>query len=125
LRTVSDTSVTILNAHIQIIGIPGEKRGRERERERERGKKRFEEIIVENYSNRRKEIANQVQEAQRVWYSIHSVEKHDRHILIKFFKKLNTKKNIKSSKGKATNTIQRNPHKFKSDLSAETLQARR
>ena len=64
MRTVSDTSETILNAHIQIIGIPGEKR--EHACERERGKKIFEEIIVENYSNRRKEIANQVQEAQRV-----------------------------------------------------------
>ena len=38
---------------------------RKKKRERERGKKIFEEIIVENYPNKRKEIANQVQEAQR------------------------------------------------------------
>ena len=53
MRTISDTSETTLNAHIQIIEIPEKKK-----RERERGKKIFEEIIVENYPNKRKEIAN-------------------------------------------------------------------
>ena len=49
---------------IRIIGVPeGE--------EREKGpKKIFEEIIVENFPNMGKEIATQVQEAQRVPYRI-------------------------------------------------------
>ena len=32
---------------------------------------------------------------------------------------------MKSSKGKATNNIQENPHRLTADLSAETLQVRR
>ena len=42
-------------------------RGPRRRREREKGpEKIFEEIIVKNFLNRGKEIATQVQEAQRV-----------------------------------------------------------
>ena len=45
--------------HIHIIGVSGE--------EREKGSEKiFEEIIVENFPNMGKEIATQVQEAQRV-----------------------------------------------------------
>ena len=50
----------IKHTNIRIIGVPeeeGKKKGAE---------KIFEEIIVENFSNRGKEIVNQVQEAQRV-----------------------------------------------------------
>ena len=44
--------------NIQIIGVPEEE-------ERKKGyEKNFEEIIVENFPNMEKEIANQVQEAQ-------------------------------------------------------------
>ena len=46
--------------NIHIIGVP---EGEEREKE---PKKIFEEIIVENFNNMGKEIATQVQEAQRV-----------------------------------------------------------
>ena len=46
--------------NIHIIGVP---EGEEREKGTE---KIFEEIIVENFHNMRKEIATQVQEAQRV-----------------------------------------------------------
>ena len=53
-----------------------------------------------------KEIVNQVQEAQRVPYRINPRRNTPRHILIKQ-SKLNTKKNVKSSKGKATNNITR------------------
>ena len=49
--------------NIQIIRIP--------EEEKKKGyEKIFEEIIVENFPNMEKEIANQVQEAQRVPYRI-------------------------------------------------------
>jgi len=37
-----------------------------------------------------------------------------RQILIKLKKKLNTKENIKSSKGKATNNIEESPHMINS-----------
>ena len=51
----------------------------------------FEEIIVENFPNMGKEIANQVQEAQRVPYRINPRRKTPGHILIKL-PKINTKK---------------------------------
>ena len=55
-----------------------------------------------------KEIVNQVQEAERVPYRINP-RRNTRHILIKL-SKIKYKKNIKSSKRKATNNIQGNPH---------------
>ena len=56
-----------------------------------------------------KEIATQVQEVQRVLYEINPRRNTPRYILNKL---INTKyKNIKSSKGKAKNNIQSNPHK--------------
>ena len=48
-----------------------------------------------------------------------------RHIVIKLTKIKDKKKIIKSSKGKMTNDIQGNSHRLTTDLSAETLQARR
>ena len=63
--------------NIQIIGIPEEE-------EKKKGyEKIFEEIIVENFPNIEKEIANQVQEAQRVPYRINPRRNMPRHILIK------------------------------------------
>ena len=50
--------------NVQIIGVPEEE---EKNKEYE---KILEEIIVENFPNIEKEIANQVQEAQRVPYRI-------------------------------------------------------
>ena len=62
---------------IHIIGVPeGE--------EREKGpKKIFEEIIVENFPNMGKEIATQVQEAQRVPGRKNPRRNRPRHIVIK------------------------------------------
>ena len=74
----------------------------------------FEGTIVENFPNTGKEIVNQVQEAQRVAYRINPRRDRPRHILIKLSKIKNTKKNIKSSKGKVTNNIKGNPHKVNS-----------
>ena len=71
--------------NIRIIGVP---EGKEREKGPE---KIFEEIIVENFLNMGKEIATQVQEAQRVPGRINPRRNTPRHILIK--QKLNTKKN--------------------------------
>ena len=48
--------------NIRIIGDP------EEEEKKKRTENIFEEIIVENFPNMRKEIVNQVQEAQRVLY---------------------------------------------------------
>ena len=56
--------------NIHIIGVP-EGEEREKGEERENGPEEiFEEIIVENFPNMGKEIATQVQEAQRVPYRI-------------------------------------------------------
>ena len=73
----------------------------------------FEEIILENSPNKGKEIVNEIQEAQKVPYGIKSRRNMPRHILIKL-SKIKYKENIKSSKGKATNNIQQNPHKLNS-----------
>ena len=61
-----------------------------------------------------KEIVNQVQEVQRVPYRKHPWRNTTRHILIKLSKIKYKEKNIKSSKGKATNNIQENHHTFNS-----------
>ena len=71
---------TIKRNNICIIGVPeGE--------EREKGpKKIFEEIIVKNFPNMGKEIATQVQEAQRVPGRINPRRNTLRHIVIKLIK---------------------------------------
>ena len=67
----------IKHTNIQIIGVPEEE-------EKKKGyDKRFEEVIVENFPNMEKEIANQVQEAQRVPYRINPWRNTPRHLLIK------------------------------------------
>ena len=57
-----------------------------------------------------KEIVNQIQEVERVPYRKNPRRNMPRHILIKLSKIKYKEKNIKSSKGKATNNIQGNPH---------------
>ena len=98
----------IKRTNIQIIGV-------QKEEEKKKGtEKIFAEIIVENFPNMGKETVNQVQEAQRVPYRINARRNTSRHILIKLAKINYKEKNIKSSKGKATNSIQGNPHKVNS-----------
>ena len=64
------------------------------EEEKKKGtEKIFEEIIVENFPNMRKEIVNQVLEAQRVPYRINPRRNMPRHILIKL-SKIKHKENI-------------------------------
>ena len=66
--------------NIWIIGVPEEE-------EKKKGyEKNFEEIIVENFPNMEKEIANQVQQAQRITYRKNPKRNMPRHILIKLTK---------------------------------------
>ena len=65
---------------IQIIGVP------EEEEKKKATEKIFEEIIVVNFPNMGKELANQVQEAQKVPYRIKPKRNMPIHILIKLTK---------------------------------------
>ena len=65
---------------ISIMGVP------EREEGEKGPEKIFEEIIVENFPNMGKEIATQVQEAQRVPYRINPRKNMPRHTVIKLTK---------------------------------------
>ena len=80
--------------NIRIIGVPeGE--------EREKGPKRiFKDIIVENFPNMGKEIATQVQEAQRVPYRINPRRNMPRHIVIKLAKIKYKEKLLKAAREK-------------------------
>ena len=97
-----------------------------RRREKQKGtEKIFEEIIVENFPNMGKEIANQVQEAHRVPYRINLRRNTPRHILIKLSKFKYKEKILKAEREKQQITYKRIPIRLTADLSAETLQARR
>ena len=65
------------HTNIRTTGVPEEEEGKKGY------EKIFEDIIVENFPNTEKEIANQVQEAQRVPYRINPRRNMPRHILIK------------------------------------------
>ena len=82
----------IKRTNIFIIWVPeGEQRGKGPE-------KIFEEIIVENFPNTGKEIATQVQEAQRVPGKINPWRNMSRHIVIKLAKQNKKKKEWKEMK---------------------------
>ena len=72
-----------------------------------------------------KEIANQVQEAQRVPYRINSKRNMPRHILMKLMKIKHKEKILKAAKEKQQVTYKGNPVCLTANLSAETLQASR
>ena len=94
----------VKHTYIQIIEVPEEE-------EKEKGSEKIsEETIVENIPNMGKEIVNEVQEAQRVPYGINPRKNTPRHILITL-KKIKYKEKLLSSKEKAKNNIQGNPHK--------------
>ena len=80
--------------NIRIIGI---QEGEEREKGPE---KIFEEIIVENFPNMGKEIATQVQEAQRVLGRINPRRNMLRHIVIKLTKIKDKEKLLKATREK-------------------------
>ena len=68
--------------------------------DRERTEKIFEEIIVENFPNMGKEIATQVQEAQKVPYRINPRRNTPRHIVIKVAKIKDKDKLLKAAREK-------------------------
>ena len=80
--------------NILIIGVP------EVEEKKKGYEKIFEEIIVENFPNMEKEIVNQVQEAQRVPYTINPRRNMPRHILIKLTKTKHKERIFKAAREK-------------------------
>ena len=97
-----------------------------RRRSRKKGtEKIFEEIMVENFPNKGKEIVNQVQEAQRVPYRITPRRNTSRYILIKLSKIKYKEKILKAATEKQQLTYKGIPIRLTADLSAETLRARR
>ena len=72
-----------------------------------------------------KEIANQVQEVQRVLYRINPRRNMPRHILIKLTKTKHKERMLKAAREKQQVAYKGNPVQITADLSAETLQARR
>ena len=91
-------------SNIQIMGVPEEE------------EKIFEEIIVENFPNMEKEIANQVQEAQRVPYRINARRNMPRHILIKLTKTKHKETILKTAREKQQVTYKGNPICLIADL---------
>ena len=80
MRTISETSGTMLNAPTFESGVP------EEEDKKKDHEKILEEIIVENFPKMEKEIVTQVQETQRVPNRINPRQNTPRHILIKLTK---------------------------------------
>ena len=72
-----------------------------------------------------KEIATQVQEAQRVPYRINPKRNTQRRILIKLSKIKYKEKILKPAREKQQITYKGSPIRLTADFSAETLQARR
>ena len=85
----------------------------------------FEEIIVENFPNMGKEVATQVQEAQRVAERINPRRNMPRHIVIKLTKIKDKEKLLKATREKRQITYKGTPMRLTADFSTETLQARR
>ena len=104
--------------NIRIIGVPEEEK-------RKGTEKIFEEIIVEKFSDMGKELATQVQEAQRVSYRINPRKNMPRHIAIKLVKIKNKEKFLKAARENQQMTYKGPPIRLTADFSAETLQARR
>ena len=95
-----------------------------RRRERKKGVENvFDEIIVENFLDLKKEIDVQVQEAKRVPNKMKPKRPTPRHVIIKMPK---VKEIIlKAAREKQQITYKGIPIRLTADLSAETLQARR
>ncbi len=79
--------------NIQIIWVP------EEEEKKKGSEKIFEEIIVENFPNKGKEIVNQVQEVQRVPYRINPSRHMARYLLLKVSKIKYKEKILKAAVG--------------------------
>ena len=106
-------------SNIRIIGVL------EEEKKKKGSEKIFEEILVENFPNMGKEIVDQVQETQRVPYRINPRRNTPRHIIIKLSKIKYKEKILKAAREKQQIIYKRILIRLTTDLSAETLQARR
>ena len=93
-NSLRDPWNNIKRKNIRIIGVP------EGEETEKRPENIFEEIIVENFPNMGKEIATQVQEAQRVAYRINPRRNTPRHIVIKLAKIKDKEKLLKAAREK-------------------------
>ena len=69
-----------------------------------------------------KKIVNQVQEAQRVPYTINPRRNMPRHILIKLTKTKHKERTLKAAREKQQVTYKGNPICLTANLSVETLQ---
>ena len=105
--------------NIRIIGVP------EEEDKKKGHEKILEEKIVENFSKMGEEIATQVQETQRVPNMINPRQNTPRHILIKLMKIKHKEQILTAAKEKQQITHKGIPIRITTDLSTETLQARR
>ena len=89
--------------NIRIMGVP--------EEEKKKGyEKIFEKIIVEIFPNMEKEVANQVQEAQRVPYRINPRRNMPKHILIKLTKTEHKERILKAAREKQQATYRETPY---------------
>ena len=117
-NSLRDLWENIKHTNIQTIGFPEEE-------EKKKGyEKIFEEIIVETFPNMEKEIVTQVQEVQRVPHRINPRRNTPRNIIFKLTKTKHKERILNAAREKQQLTNKGNP-KCLTDLSAETLQARR
>ena len=101
--------------NIRIIGVP------EEEEKKKGSEEIFKQIIVESFPNMGKEIATQVQEAQRIPHRINPRRNTPRHILIKLTKIRFKDKILTAGREKQQKINKGIPIRLTADLSAETL----
>ena len=110
---------TVKHPNIWIIGVP------EEEDKKKDHEKILEEIIVENFPKMGKEIITQVQETQRITNRINPRWNTSRHIFIKLTKIKHKEQILKAAREKQQITHKGISIRVTTDLSIETLQARR
>ena len=117
-------NIRIKCPNIRIIGVPEEE-------DKKKGHEKILEFLIvfqqifENFPKMGKEIANQVQETQRVPNRINTRQNTPRHILIKLTKIKHKEQILKAAREKQQITHKGIPIRITADLSIETLQARR
>ena len=114
-NSLRDLWDTIKGTNIGIIEVPEEV-------EKKKGTEEiFEEIIVENFPNMRKELGNQVQEAQRVPYKINPRRNTPIHILIKLSKIKHKEKTLKEAREKQQITYKGIPIRLTAELDRKSV----
>ena len=115
---LTDLKENVKHPNIRIIGV-SEKEDQKKDHEK------ILEIIVENFPKMGKEIITQLQETQRVPIRINPRQNTPRHILIKLIKIKHKEQVLKAAREKQQITHKGIPIRITTDLSMETLQARR